>query len=589
MRLAKHTMSLMVVLVLAAGASAVESSPFTDLARLAPADVALYVEAKDLARLWDDWRASSTFAALEKTDVYQELVASPDWQKSQRDIAEAEATHDLRREDVIEDVFGHPVALAIREVTDETGASRHVALVALAGQNLQAYVDIVNETQQADGSLQTFSETAYKGHTIVTKVLSRPDKTGLPREKTEHYVFAGDVLLVSGDLALLEEAVDRLGDETLASVATDATFCAAARDLPAGAAVLAITRQAPLASYFLSHHPAARNMQNPFVGAVLSALRAYVSSVSTTTLGVYADLSVRLVSKVTYSPEALTPEMRRFLNPPRVSTGALELLPARTLACLQANVAPGALVDVLRQAAPGEHLDAMDNILALTDAFTGSPSGRQAAPAAPQVLGTEFALACVRSLDREGPPNAVLILGLNEQQNARATLAGALGATTALVALDHREKGKPFNIDVQVAGGTVVYSFGPVQGFTPAYAFIGPYLVVSTDVVIVREIASKQSSLAETAGFATLLGSGKRPADVLFVDIARAADLLDDYRERLVTDEVKKGKKPEETIRKELGFLGQLGRLLGAVRITTYAADNTLTSVLEITPAPPAE
>lgn len=589
MRHKKLTLTILTALLAAVSVTAGEETPFTDLARLVPADAAIYVEFRDLAQLRSDCLASATYARLKDTNVYQELIGSPGWIRFQDGVAEIETAHNLRREDVIEDVFGAPVSVAVRKAADAETAEHPEVLALFAGDNLERYLDIITEGQQAEGKIKESSESTYKGHTVFTKVVVETTKKGDLREKTEHYVFAGKALMISSHMDYLEAALDCLSDSKLPSVATEATLVKAARELPAGARVLAVTREAPILRHVLSKHPAARNMRNPVAANLLAAVRAYVTSISTNAVGVYSDLSVRAVWKTTHVSDKLTGGMRRLFTFSESSASALDLLPARTLGAYHVNVDPNDLVAMVREAAPAEQRPTTDGVLLLANAFTGSAAtDPNAPPKAPDVLGSEFALACVRRFDNEGPPNVVLVAALSDQADAQARLAGAIGATTTLIAVDHRQKGKPFSVGTETVGGVTIHTFGPIGGFTTAYAFISPYVVLSNDVAIVRDIAGKTSSLATTTAFKGIL-AGSVPRETLYLDVAAAADLLDDYRETVIAGEVKKGKKPEEQIRKETAILAQLLKLCGTAHLSTHTDKDSFTCTLEITPAPPTE
>lgn len=580
------TLTLLTVVLSAVTVTAGEGTPFTDLARLVPADAVVYVEFRDLAQLRSDCLNGATYARLKQTSIYQELMGSAGWARFQDGIAEIEAAHNLQREDVFEDIFGEPIAVALRKGGDAEGDEHPEILAIFAGDNLERYLDIITEGQHAEGKIKETSESTYKGNTIVRKVVVETTKKGELREKTEHYVFAGKALLVSSHLDYLEAALDCLSDSKLPSVATDATFAKAARELPAGARVLAVTREAPVLRQILSKHPAAKNMRNPVAANLLAAVRAYVTSISTNAIGVYSDLSVRAVWKTTHLNDKLPGGMRRLFTFADSQAGAIELLPARTVAVYHVNVDPDDLVAMVREAAPAEQRRTTDGVLALANAFTGNAVDPDAPPAAPDVLGSEFALACVRRFDNEGPPNVVLVAALADQDDAQARLGGAIGATTALIAIDHAQKGKPFSVQTETVAGVGIHTFGPIEGFTPAYAFIGPYIVFSNDVAIVRDIAEKKSSLATTGAFKKIL-AGAAPRETLYLDVARAADLLDDYSETVVAGELKKGKKPEETIRKETAILAELLKLCGTASLSAHTDKDSFTCTLEVTPASP--
>ena len=183
----------------------------------------------------------------------------------------------------------------------------------------------------------------------------------------------------------------------------------------------------------------------------------------------------------------------------------------------------------------------------------------------------------------------MLILGLRDIEETRPRLEGSIGATLSLIAADQNKKGKDIALSTEKVAGVTIRSFGPIEQFTPAYAFIGPYLVASSSRLIVREVAQVAAgngqSLAQAAAFGELITSDGNPKKATYVDISRVADLLEDFKEQLINGDVSKKGKSREQAEQDITSGIELLRLLGTLRGVTSTREGRITTMVELSSA----
>ncbi|MFH0962393.1 MAG: hypothetical protein V2A58_00105 [Planctomycetota bacterium] len=585
MKVLKQLGVALILLVVSASFARAADGPFGEVARVVPGDVQVYIELRDIAALRQAWQGSSVLARLRETEMYREAVSSPGYNKFETGLAELEKQYGFTRDDAVKDLLGGTVGLAIRFTDTAPTPTTLLAVTGPTAGTLDRYAGIVSDIQEKDGKLKSSSGSTYGDYKITTKVVVKQNRAGELFDKTEHQVITGNKFLASNDLDFLKQALDRLADPKKPSVATNERLAAAASALPAGASAILVADMPPVTQRFLSKSGLGAKVQNPIAKNILFTLRGYLESLSTQATGVYVKDTVRIVSQRLYSPEKITPSLRKLISSSASGAEALAILPPGTLGCLDVNFEPGALVAYLRDVLPPEGRERLEAVLETAKTFTASPD---ASASAPEVLGGELTLAVSR--EGEGAPGVALILSLANPEVTRPRLEGAIGATVAWIAVDQRKKGNAFEIKAENVGESVVRSFGPVGPggrLTPAYAFVGKYLVFSSSREFVREIAltaasPASGSLARKDVVSAVLTGGQKPTRVLYVDIAQLGKVMEEHKGALVAHHMRKKGGTIEKARAEVDKLIEMVKLGGWLRASTTCEEGKITTVLEL-------
>ena len=204
------------------------AEPDDVLRRLVDADAGLCVELSGLQQHWPELAGSELAGRLRQSAAYRRWMESADYRKLSDGEKRLESLFGRPTREVLGDLFGHSVVLAIYPSPDEHAAG--VLLVNAANDLvIQEAVDIWNAAEGAQLETLPHAGQAYVRRT-------RPRATGDPR--SQFYWTSGAVFALSDNEAVIRRVIDLASSPSqAASILTLPEYERAARSLPRSGAV----------------------------------------------------------------------------------------------------------------------------------------------------------------------------------------------------------------------------------------------------------------------------------------------------------------------------------------------------------------
>lgn len=281
-------------------APAVAASPRDELLRYVPADVGFCLVVQNLRDKLGDVAASPLAQHVGKGGGIPLLAGSAEWKQ----LAEAEKY--LKKHlgvgwaDLRDDLLGDAFVFAFQPgAGGKTEQDEGMFLVrARDGKKLAALIERVNSLQKKTGELKELTDREHRGVTYVRRT---------ERKETAYYLLRGQVLLFTGQEALLRRAIDRDKSEPADALPP---FTRKLRELKLDSA---------LVSLVLNPRAFDETIGKGGPDQAAKSLAACWKALGGVGLGVHLDRDVRLELTVQADPEKLPASARRLFAAGRPS------------------------------------------------------------------------------------------------------------------------------------------------------------------------------------------------------------------------------------------------------------------------------